>query len=89
MTVGTPLEATEDTNLVVHESKKLMIMAHNIPVDPTDADGGPTVDKPEPSWARKLLIKVKKTFCLQLSVQERLYEAHVKEKMHARGRSCS
>jgi hypothetical protein len=38
----------------------------------------------EPSWVQRLKIKVKKTFCLQLDIQERLYEAHVNEKKSRR-----
>ncbi|KAK1620115.1 hypothetical protein QYE76_025632 [Lolium multiflorum] len=34
----------------------------------------------EPSWYTKLKIKVKKTFCLQLDIQERMYDAYVAEK---------
>ncbi|KAK1681654.1 hypothetical protein QYE76_042502 [Lolium multiflorum] len=34
----------------------------------------------EPSWYTKLKIKVKKTFCLQLDIQERMYDSYVAEK---------
>ena len=34
----------------------------------------------KPSWYNKLKIKVKKTFCLQLDIQERMYDAYVGEK---------
>jgi hypothetical protein len=73
-------------NLTFHEEKKIWIMAH---LPPTDADDGApqgnlddedsTVAKS--SWAKKLLIKVRKTFCLQLSIQDRQYEAHCNEKL--------
>jgi hypothetical protein len=46
--------------------------------------GGPSIPMYdpmyEPSWYQKLKIKVKKTFCLQLDLQERMYQAHVAEK---------
>ncbi|KAK1646410.1 hypothetical protein QYE76_064215 [Lolium multiflorum] len=34
----------------------------------------------EPSWYTKLKIKVKKTFCLQLDIQEHMYDSYVAEK---------
>jgi hypothetical protein len=34
----------------------------------------------EPSWYTKLKIKVKKIFCLQLDIQERMYDSYVVEK---------
>jgi hypothetical protein len=34
----------------------------------------------EPSWYKLLKIKVKKTFCLQLDIQECMYDVYVAEK---------
>jgi hypothetical protein len=34
----------------------------------------------EPSWCTKLKIMIKKTFCLQVDIQERMYDSYVAEK---------
>jgi hypothetical protein len=60
-------------------------MTHLAPKDSDDEAshedvGGGDSFVVEPSLAKKLLLKVKKNFCLQLSIQERQYEAHCNEK---------
>ena len=34
----------------------------------------------EPSWLKKMMRKLKKSFCLKLDLQDRMYEEHVNAK---------
>ena len=36
----------------------------------------------QPGWAAKLICKMKKLFCLQIDVQHRMYQPHVREKQN-------
>ena len=53
--------------------------ASSVPYDVQRA----THDK-EPSWVGKLMIKMKKSFCLKLEIQDRMYDAHQNEKKSRR-----
>jgi hypothetical protein len=55
--------------LTFHEEKRIQIMAHLPPKDADDEAPHGNLDNgdlfvTEPSWDKKLLIKVRKTFCL-------------------------
>jgi hypothetical protein len=55
--------------MTFHEEKKIWIMSHLAPKDTDDEAshgnlGGEDPFVTEPSWAKKLLVKVRKTFCL-------------------------
>jgi hypothetical protein len=88
-TFKTNLGATEHLNLMFHEVKRIWIMVHLSPMDSEDAApngnrDGVDPSAAEPSWDKRLLTKVRKTFCLQLSIQDRQYEAHCNEKLARR-----
>ena len=61
--------------------KRLRIKPHTLPADHIEK-GNKASDAPvdEPSWFKKFQIQLKKTFCLSLDLQERMYDAHVPEK---------
>jgi hypothetical protein len=72
-TFNTNLGATQHLTMTFHEEKKIRIMSHLDPLDTDDEaylgnHGGEDSSMTEPSWAKKLLLKVRKTFCLQLSI---------------------
>ena len=66
---------------VFHLEKRLCIKPHTLPAD-RFKKGKKASDAPvdEPSWFKKFQIQLKKTFCLSLDLQERMYDAHVQEK---------
>jgi hypothetical protein len=85
----------EGLNLTIHEVKSLKMKKHVNPHHGYDAssdsseegDGSSDLDFELPprekkgGWFAKIETKVKKTFCLQLDIQHRLYSAHRNEKI--------
>ena len=51
-------------------------------VSDDDPDSEPVGDSfcEEPSWLKKMMGKLKKSFCLKLDLQDRMYEEHVNAK---------
>ncbi|KAE8812288.1 hypothetical protein D1007_10637 [Hordeum vulgare] len=86
---GEPLSSPE--NLTEHEVKQLQKKKHVAPRFPDDApedvfatSSDSDFELPvaaKPSWVSNFSGKLKKTFCLQSHVQQKLYEAHVNEKL--------
>jgi len=50
---------------------------------PKKIEVGPSAPSKEPSWFKKFQVKLKKSFCLKLDLQHRMYEAHVYHKKAA------
>ena len=78
--------------VVTHLVKELRIKAHlppkTKPLDPEAAAeaeraSGSAPPLEEPTWFKKLQIKLKRAFCLKLDLEDRLYEAHVYHKKAA------
>lgn len=92
LTVHRPREPlSSQDNLVVHVIKQLKKKKHvelRIPVDHVEDVFATSTDNDfeleagaKPSWVTKLTDKVKKTFCMQSHIQNKLYETHVNAKM--------
>lgn len=85
---GVPLTSID--KLIVHEPKKLKKKNHPQPritedehevfADSNDSDFE-LERRAKPSWAVRLKNKLKKTFCLQVDIQHKMYEAHHDEKL--------
>jgi hypothetical protein len=86
---GEPL--TTPDKLTEHEVKVFRMKKHAAPRYPegnpedvyaTSSDEDFELESgAKPSWVDKLTSKIKKTFCLQVHIQKKLYKAHVAEKM--------
>jgi hypothetical protein len=91
VTTGHRLE--QEMTITIHQEKCLRVKKHAEPLvpggqphpeDPVDeTEEQPRMDQ-EPSWLNRLMGKMKKSFCLQLDMQDRAYEAHKKEKLARR-----
>ncbi|KAE8771470.1 dna replication licensing factor mcm4 [Hordeum vulgare] len=89
---GEPLYSAK--NLTEHDVKQLRKKKHVAPRFPDDApedvfatSSDSDFELPaaaKPSWVSKFSNKLKKTFCLQAHVQQKLYEAHDNEKLAQR-----
>jgi len=89
-------DITEGMDLTSHYSRRPKVKTHNKPKGPNDeapeepdmtggdADPDPepveTRSDVEPSWLKRMFCKMKKSFCLKLDLQDRLYEEHVNAK---------
>ena len=90
--LGEPL--TTPDKLTEHEVKVFRMKKHVAPRYPegnpedvyaTSSDEDFELESgAKPSWVDKLTSKIKKTFCLQVHIQKKLYKAHVAEKMARR-----
>ena len=72
-----------------HYEKRLRVKTHKLPkgVGDTVHMEGESSARPqdeEPTWLKKLYGKMRKAFCLQMDIQDRLYDAHKKEKFARR-----
>jgi hypothetical protein len=76
-------------DLTTHYTKRLLVKKHEDPIEPgteppqddipeADVGGsGPShVDESEPSWVKKMMNKLKKSFCLKIDLQKRMYKEH-------------
>ena len=69
--------------LTDHPVKQLRVKKPKSPKKKIAA-AGPSAPIEEPSWLKKLNIKLKKSFCLKLDIEEHMYDAHCYHKKAAR-----
>jgi hypothetical protein len=79
----------QEMTITIHQEKCLRVRKHAKPLVPgghphikdpvNETEEQPRMDQ-EPSWLKNLTGKLEKSFCLKLDMQDRVYEAHKKEK---------
>jgi len=90
------MDEMDASDITTHYPMRPQVKTHNAPKDPNappevpdvnasgamDPDPEPmeTRSDGEPSWLKKMMSKLKKSFCLKLDMQDRMYEEHVNAK---------